>query len=168
MNSRPLIVAGMVLGIGMGGFIDGIVFHQLLQVHNMLSAKFPVRDVSVETLVVNLQINMFWDGVFHAFTWIVTAIGIAMLWRVARRHKPLSNNVLLGSLALGWGSFNLVEGIINHHIFHIHHVTEANNHLIWDLMFLGSGIVLSVIGTALIRSGLRKNTEHLAFQSTPG
>jgi uncharacterized membrane protein len=36
---RPLIAAGTALGIGMGGFVDGIVLHQLLQVHNMLSAK---------------------------------------------------------------------------------------------------------------------------------
>ena len=40
-NRRPLIAAGTLLGIGMGGFVDGIVFHQLLQIHNMLSAKYP-------------------------------------------------------------------------------------------------------------------------------
>ena len=33
--------AGILLGLGLGGFLDGIVLHQLLQVHNMLSAKYP-------------------------------------------------------------------------------------------------------------------------------
>ena len=80
MDQRPVTSAGALLGIGMGGFVDGILFHQLLQLHNMLSAKFPVRDVDVRTLAVNLEINMFWDGLFHAFTWTMTAFGIAMLW----------------------------------------------------------------------------------------
>jgi len=54
--------AGLLLGIGMGGFLDGILFHQLLQVHNMLSNLYPP-----DTLV-HLEINMFWDGLFHALT----------------------------------------------------------------------------------------------------
>src|SRR5690606_7801782 len=116
-----------------------ILFHQLLQVHNMLSARFPVRDMDAHRLVVNLEINMFWDGLFHVFTWVTTALGLAMLWRaVGRRDVPRSTPTFVGSLALGWGLFNLVEGIINHHVLHIHHVTEGPNHLVWDLVFLGS------------------------------
>ena len=61
INRRPLIAAGTLLGIGMGGFVDGILFHQILQVHNMLSAKYP------PTTLVNAEINMVWDGLFHAF-----------------------------------------------------------------------------------------------------
>jgi uncharacterized membrane protein len=79
VNRRPLISAGTLLGVGMGGFVDGIVLHQILQVHSMLSARRP-RDS-----VVNMEINMFWDGLFHAFTWSVTAVGIAMLFRAGRR-----------------------------------------------------------------------------------
>lgn len=153
-NRRPLLSAGTLLGIGMGGFVDGILFHQLLQTHNMLSAKFPVRDVDVQRLVVNLEINMFWDGLFHVFTGLMTAIGIAMLWcAVRRRDVPLSTKTFVGSLALGWGIFNLVEGIIDHHILHIHHVTETQNHLVWDLMFLGSGVLLVLVGWGLVRAG---------------
>jgi uncharacterized membrane protein len=158
LTRRPLISAGTMLGIGMGGFVDGILFHQLLQLHNMLSAKFPVRDVDVRTLAVNLEINMFWDGLFHVFTWVMTAIGIAMLWSAVRqRNVPLSNRTFVGSLALGWGLFNLVEGIIDHHILHIHHVTETSSHLVWDLTFLGSGVVLILVGWWLIDPYQRSN-----------
>lgn len=151
---RPLIAAGTLLGIGMGGFVDGIVFHQLLQIHNMLSAKYPTTGVEAERLVVNLEINMFWDGLFHAFTWIMTALGLALLWKgVQRRDVPLSTKTFVGSLFLGWGLFNLVEGIIDHHLLHIHHVTETANHLIWDLAFLTSGLVLIGIGWTMIRAG---------------
>lgn len=154
LNRRPLISAGTLLGIGMGGFVDGILFHQLLQFHNMLSAKFPVSNVDARTLAVHLEINMFWDGLFHVFTWIMTAIGIGMLWHAVRqRNVPLSTKTFVGSLTLGWGLFNLVEGIIDHHILHVHHVTETENHLIWDLMFLGAGVVLLLAGWAMIRAG---------------
>lgn len=135
----------------MGGFVDGIVAHQLLQTHNMLSAKYPTRGVDPETLVVNLEINMFWDGLFHALTWTITAIGLALLWRTMRRGDVLySTKALFGAMLLGWGAFNLVEGIIDHHILHIHHVVETANHLPWDLAFLGSGLLLIAIGASLI------------------
>lgn len=145
-----------MLGIGMGGFVDGILFHQLLQLHNMLSAKFPVRKVDIRTLAVNLEINMFWDGLFHVFTWMMTAIGIGMLWHAVRRpDASLSTKTFIGGLALGWGLFNLVEGIIDHHLLHIHHVTETSNHLVWDLTFLGAGIALILAGLWLIRTDKR-------------
>lgn len=151
-NRRPLISAGMLLGIGLGGFVDGIVFHQLLQTHNMLSAKFPVSGgLDPRTLVVNLEINMFWDGLFHAFCWMMTAVGLALLWRAALHAEVrLSTKTLVGALALGWGMFNLVEGIIDHHILHLHHVIETANHLVWDLTFLGSGVLLLLLGGWLI------------------
>ncbi|HBL45034.1 DUF2243 domain-containing protein [Gimesia sp.] len=151
LNRRPLISAGTLLGIGMGGFVDGILFHQLLQLHNMLSAKFPVRDLEARKLAVHLEINMFWDGLFHVFTWVMTAIGIALLWHAVRlQNVPLTTRTFVGSLSLGWGLFNLVEGVIDHHILHIHHVTETSNHLIWDLAFLAAGIVLILLGWCLI------------------
>lgn len=147
MIIRPLTTAGTLLGMGLGGFFDGILLHQLLQVHNMLSARFP------KTSIVNMEINMFWDGMFHAFTWVMTAIGLALLWNaVRRRDVALSTKALAGSLALGWGMFNLVEGVIDHHILHLHHVIEGPGHLPWDLAFLASGVVLIVMGISLIRS----------------
>ncbi len=163
ITRRPLIAAGILLGIGMGGFVDGIVFHQLLQVHNMLSATYPTTGVELERLVVNLQINMFWDGLFHALTWVMTALGLALLWKAAsRRDVPLSTKTLVGSMALGWGLFNFVEGILNHHLLHIHHVTETDNHLIWDLAFLASGLLLMGIGGSLISRGRKDSVARPA------
>jgi uncharacterized membrane protein len=160
---RPLIAAGSLLGIGMGGFVDGIVFHQLLQVHNMLSARYPTTGVEADRLVVNLEINMFWDGLFHAFTWMMTALGLALLWTTVRRPDvPLSTKTFIGSLALGWGLFNLVEGIIDHHLLHIHHVTETPDHLMWDLAFLASGLLLIGIGWTMIHAARRDAAPRVA------
>jgi uncharacterized membrane protein len=148
VNRRPLIAAATLLGIGLGGFVDGIVFHQILQTHQMLTGKLP------PTSVRNIEINMFWDGLFHAFTWASTMTGMALLWQAGKRPDvPWSTRTFVGGQAFGWGLFNLVEGVIDHHILHIHHVTETENHLVWDLAFLASGVVLIGVGLALIKSG---------------
>lgn len=170
-NRRPLIAAATLLGIGMGGFVDGIVFHQLLQTHNMLSGPgyFPKAGVPPERLVVNLEVNMFWDGLFHVFTWLTTAGGIALLWRAGQRGDvPWSTRTFAGGLALGWGLFNLVEGVIDHHLLHVHHVTETENHLIWDLAFLASGAVLIGIGWLLIKAGEADRTVRGDPEVIPG
>ena len=144
---RPLISAGLLLGVGLGGFVDGIVFHQIFQTHNMLSARRP------PTSVVNLEVNMVWDGLFHAFTWLMTAIGIFLLFRAGRRAEvPWSGRTLLGSMIAGWGLFNFVEGLIDHHILHVHHVIERLGYSVWDWVFLASGILFVVIGGVLVRS----------------
>ncbi len=148
---RPLVTAGTVLGIGMGGFVDGILFHQILQLHNMLSNRV-LRDS-----LVNEQINMFWDGLFHAFTWGCVALGIVLLWRAATRPGVLlSGRALWGAVLMGWGLFNLVEGTIDHEILQVHHVYQNGNHLLWDMVFLAAGLVLALGGYALVRQGAQR------------
>jgi uncharacterized membrane protein len=148
MNRRPLIAAGILMGAGLGGFIDGIAFHQLLQIHNMLSAVLPP-----DTLV-NAKINMVWDGIFHSLTWMMTAAGLAVLWSAgARADVPWSGRTFAGGLLMGWGLFNLIEGILDHHILGIHHLVERLGPSMYDYAFLASGIVLALVATALIRAG---------------
>ena len=145
-NRRPLISAGLMLGIGMGGFVDGILFHQLLQTHSLLSARLPKDSVP------NIEVNMFWDGLFHAFTWVVTAVGLALLFRAGRRVEvPWSGRTLFGSMLAGWGLFNLVEGVIDHHILQIHHVVERAGLSVWDWAFLASGVVFILAGWAIVK-----------------
>ena len=147
-NFRPLIAAGTLLGIGMGGFVDGIVFHQILQVHNLLSARIP------PTTVPNIEINMVWDGLFHAFTWVITLVGIVMLWRAGQKPEvPWSTRTLVGASIQGWGIFNLVEGVIDHHILNIHHVIERLGVSVADAAFLASGVLFILIGRAVIGAG---------------
>jgi uncharacterized membrane protein len=146
-HQRPLVSAGTLLGIGLGGFLDGIVFHQILQLHGMLTGRLP------KDTVPNVEINMFWDGMFHAVTWLVTALGVWALFRVAqRRDVPLATGTFVGSLALGWGLFNLVEGVIDHHVLHLHHVVERLGPSSWDWAFLASGVLLIALGWRAIRT----------------
>jgi uncharacterized membrane protein len=141
VSYRPLIRAGVFLGIGMGGFLDGILFHQILQTHAMLTGRIAKMSIA------NIEVNMFWDGMFHVLTWTMTAIGVALLWRAGKRTDvPWSAKSFVGSLSLGWGLFNFVEGVIDHHILNLHHVVEALGLSVYDYAFLASGVVLILAG----------------------
>jgi uncharacterized membrane protein len=146
----PLISAGLLLGTGLGGFFDGILLHQILQWHNMLSSKLP------PTNLVDMKVNMVWDGLFHALTWTVTIVGLALLFRAGRRSDvPWSGRVLVGSAIAGWGLFNVVEGIIDHAILGVHHVHPGAGELAWDIGFLVFGALQIVVGFVLVRSVAR-------------
>jgi uncharacterized membrane protein len=149
LRRTPLVAAGILLGAGLGGFVDGIVLHQILQWHNMLSGQLPP-----DTLV-RAKVNMYWDGLFHAAVWVLTAVGLAMLWSATGRSDvPHSGRTLLGGLLLGWGLFNVIEGIIDHEVLGLHHVYEFTpNHLPADLGFLALGLGLLLGGWALVRAG---------------
>jgi uncharacterized membrane protein len=142
----PLIIAGIFLGLGLGGFVDGILLHQLLRWHHMLSNIRPLTNVANENL------NMLWDGLFHALDWVFTVVGITLLWRAGGRDDvPWSSQTFIGSILIGAGLFNLVEGLIDHQILGIHHVKSGPNQLAWDVAFLALGALLAVIGWIMIK-----------------
>jgi uncharacterized membrane protein len=149
LRRTPLVAAGLLLGAGLGGFVDGIVLHQILQWHNMLSGQLPP-----DTLV-RAKVNMYWDGLFHAAVWVLTVVGLAMLWAASGRPEvPHSGRTLLGGLLLGWGLFNVIEGLIDHELLGLHHVYEYTpNHLPADLGFLAFGLGLLLAGAGLVRAG---------------
>ena len=110
---------GVLLGLGLGGFIDGIVLHQIVQWHNMGSAVLPPTTMDA------MKQNMAWDGLFHVVTWMLVTAGVYLLLRDARAGAELpSAPAFTGQLVLGWGTFNLVEGLVDHHLLGIHHVRD--------------------------------------------
>ncbi len=138
---------GLLLGVGLGGFADGIVLHQILQWHNMLSAVRPPATLSA------MQLNMRWDGFFHALTWVVTLAGVVQLWRAGLAGAlPRPARAFAGQMLLGWGLFNLVEGLVDHQMLGLHHVREGAGWLAWDLAFLAfGGLGLLLLGFVLAR-----------------
>ena len=149
------MTGGLVLGLGLGGFIDGIVLHQIAQWHNMGSA------VVSPTTMDAMRLNMMWDGWFHAATWTITLAGVYLLLTDARRGHPLpSPAAFTGQLLLGWGMFNLVEGVVDHHLLDLHHVRDLPVHVpIYDWLFL------LVAGVGFIAAGwaLAKRSEPFQF-----
>jgi uncharacterized membrane protein len=61
-------------------------------------------------------------------------------------------------MLMGWGIFNLVEGVVNHQILGIHHVRDdlpAGQRLFWDLGFLLWGLLMLLGGWRLTRRNRR-------------
>jgi uncharacterized membrane protein len=146
----PPKAPGLLFGIGLGGFLDGIVMHQVLQWHHLLSD----TDGNPMTTVDGLEANTLADGVFHLVTWLAVAAGVLVTQRAWLRGElapPWGLHV--GLLLTGWGAFNLVEGLIDHQILGIHHVRDdLGGPIGWDVGFLVLGVVLVVVGQALVRS----------------
>jgi uncharacterized membrane protein len=149
-HELPTRTGGLLMGLGLGGFVDGIVLHQILQWHHMLSHEESMRAVA------GLELNTLADGFFHAATWgFVLAGSFAMIasWRQGRMAPNLPFHV--GLLLTGWGLFNLVEGIVDHHLLRIHHVRDdLGAPLSWDMGFLVLGAVLVIGGWLLHRRGV--------------
>ncbi len=156
-TETSLALPGVVLGVGLGGFVDGILLHQILQWHHMLTSTDTDRigiDHYPADTVHGLEINTLWDGLFHTFTWLAVLIGLALLYsRVTHARQRLwTSRSLWGWVLVGWGLFNLVEGIIDHHILGIHHVRSGDHQTLWDIGFLILGVALVLIGWALQRT----------------
>jgi uncharacterized membrane protein len=145
---RKVAVAAFVIGVGLGGLIDGVVFHQILQWHHMLSST-PGHPVNT---VAGLEVNTLADGLFHLGTLLVLFAGITMLWRRSREGFDTSWRSLVGPLLAGWGAFDVVEGLIDHQLLGIHHVRDdLGGPLGWDLAFLALGALLTSAGLLAAR-----------------
>lgn len=155
-NTRPHFPtsAGIFFGLGLGGFFDGIVLHQILQWHHMVSSTGYPPDS-----LYNLKINTFFDGLFHATTYVFVVIGLLLFWRAAHRFRLWwPGKMLAGSLFIGFGLFNVVEGAVSHHLLGLHHVNETvprEQWIYWDIGFLVLGIVLLLFGWRLLKAGER-------------
>lgn len=139
-ENKNLFISGLILGLGILGAIDGIVFHQLLQWHHMI-------------LSPNIELEIFTDGLFTALFSALLVWGGVKIFQDARKNE-IGNSwkVFLGGLLIGGGAFNLIEGIVNHHILKVHRVKPlAENPMLYDLSFLAIGLLLVLIGLMIKR-----------------
>ncbi|MQY06492.1 DUF2243 domain-containing protein [Actinomadura macrotermitis] len=156
-RTGALRLPGVLLGVGLGGFVDGILLHQVLQWHHMLTStdsdNIGVKYYPADT-VPGLQMNTLWDGIFHVVCWLAVLSGLGVLYaRVTRdRRRVWTSRALWGWVLAGWGLFNLVEGVVDHHLLGIHHVRSGPGQVWWDVAFLVLGALL-VAGGWLLQRG---------------
>lgn len=95
----PLLRAAVALGIGFGGLFDGIVFHQILQWHHMLSTPAPPDPIDA------LRLNTLADGIFHGAVWLGAVAGV---WLLVRARIPPQRSgcrrVPRGLTSSGWSA----------------------------------------------------------------
>jgi uncharacterized membrane protein len=163
-QAKRVKTSGLLFGIGLGGFFDGIVLHQILQWHHMGSH---VDDYPMTT-VAGLEANTLADGLFHAFTYLVTIIALVTLWPVLNQPRRVwSTRGFIGLLMIGWALFNIVEGVVDHHLLKVHVVREdVSNTEVWNWGFLILSVLLLAIGYAVYRGAAWDSSHH--EPSAPG
>lgn len=153
---RGLRVPGLLIGVGLGAFFDGIVFHQVLQWHHLISSERSV------TTVAGLEANTLADGLFQAAAWLLLLAGVLLLWRSARIHDGVGPiRGLVGWMLVGWGAFNVVEGLVNHHLLQLHHVREGGQQTGWDIGFLVVSVAIAAVGLLLTREARSRRPEEV-------
>jgi uncharacterized membrane protein len=144
-NTMPLRWAGFLLGFSLGGFFDGILLHQILQWHHLLSNVQAVQDMRVQVLA---------DGLFHAVMYVIAAAGLFKLWRARTVFAAPDADTLLTAMALiGFGTWHMLDGVLSHWITGIHRIKiDSQNPLAWDLFwFAAFGVVPVWLGWILRR-----------------
>lgn len=135
MKITTATTAAFLFGIGMIGMLDGIVFHQILQWHS----------VNMHTDRVHQIMS---DGLFHLLVTIVIFVSGILLWKGDPKERP---SRFWGSFLLGAGAFNLIEGIVNHHLLQVHHVKPGPAQFFSDIAYDVVALLLLFIGWMLFR-----------------
>ncbi|PKR82794.1 DUF2243 domain-containing protein [Heyndrickxia camelliae] len=141
MRKNGTLFGAFLLGIGLIGMLDGIIFHQILQWHSMY-------------MYTNRFNQIVSDGLFHLLVTIVIFWGALVLWKTSPNDQ--SSLVFISGLLFGGGLFNFIEGIIDHHILRIHHVKPGLYQDFYDLVFDIVGLAMILIAIALYSIGKRK------------
>ena len=140
-----LAPAAFLLGFALSGFFDGILLHQILQWHHLLSA-----------LGGDLRFQVVADGWFHAAMYAVAAGGLWRLWRArGALGAPGAGRALLAWGLVGFGAWHVVDAVGSHWLLGIHRIRmDAASPLAWDLGWVGAfGVVPLVLGLWLRRGG---------------
>jgi len=134
-DPRSVLWASVPLGIGLIGAIDEIVFHQLLQWHNLYV------DASERW-------RIFSDGLLHAFTLAMLFYGA---WRLWQQRQPFSTIVssrpFWAGILLGGGGFQLWDGVVDHWLLRLHPVREGVESIwLYDTLWIASALIMLAAG----------------------
>ncbi len=142
------VLTGFLLGIGLAGFIDETIFHQLLQWHNFYWAT-------------DAHGRILSDGLFHAVSTLILLWGAFRLWQDRASSAPGRSSGTIAGILIGGGGFNAYDGVVQHVILHLHLVNEhvcptlnINNSIATCPNDIPYEIVWIVVGAALLAAGL--------------
>jgi uncharacterized membrane protein len=140
------------VGFALGGFFDGIMLHQVLQWHHLLSL-VPGEDLR------RIETQILADGAFHVLMWVIAVVGLWLLWRAREGlAADRSGRGLLVSTLVGFAAWNAVDVVVFHWLLHIHRVrvdVPVDDRLRWDLLWMGlfTGLPLAAAWLASRKPG---------------
>jgi uncharacterized membrane protein len=135
-RARQPVLAGVLIGIGVAGFVDETVFHQLLHWHHFYDKG------SATTGLVS-------DGYFHAFSWVAIVAGLFWYADLNRRGDALRRRVVAGVL-LGLGGFQLYDGLVQHKLLGLHQIRYHVGLLPYDVVWNALAVLALVVGVLLL------------------
>jgi uncharacterized membrane protein len=152
MAFRSITAPALLTGFALGGFVDGVLLHQILQWHHLLSLVLPPDA---------LRAQILWDGLFHVSMIGVAAIGLFGLWK---RRDRLEGRPLGFWLLLGFALWQLVDVGFFHWILGIHRVrVDRPDPLIWDIgWLLVMGGIPALLALLVGRRGTGQPMRHAA------
>lgn len=137
-TGKQTVLSGFLFGCGIAAsMIDLFIFHLGLQWHHFY-------DLSTH------EIALLTDGIFHAFGWFITVWGLFLLADI-RRRGGVNWKCWAGAVVLGVGSFQLLDGVLNHKILGIHQIRYGVDLLLYDTVWIGSAVLFMVIGLLVLR-----------------
>ena len=156
---------GVLLGIGIIGFLDETLLHQLLQWHTF----YWNTDQHGRILS---------DGLFHAFSTLVLLWGALRLWRSRNAWTSPACYAIVAAIFIGAGAFDLYDGIVQHALLHFHLVNElvcstpasmrdtvlgiCRNDIPYEVVFDAVALFLLIVGILWWRR-VRRELEGLTF-----
>ncbi|WP_245450546.1 DUF2243 domain-containing protein [Neorhizobium sp. SOG26] len=152
-DEKSTACAGYMLGFAFGGFFDGILLHQILQWHHLLSG--------LEQVGQDIRALILTDGLFHLLMYVVAIVGLWLLWRSrSNSHATtVGGGALLSSVLIGFGGWHVVDAVLSHWILGIHRIRmDTENPLLWDLLWF------AIFGVVPLVAGLARR----ASKPTPG
>lgn len=145
MQRRNFLIWTGMLGFALGGFFDGIVLHQILQWHHLMSLVPGFSDL--RTLVL-------WDGLFHVVTYALAALALWGMWRTRGAADMVGARTVTGAWLLGFATWQAVDAVVFHWLLRIHRIrVDTDAPLLWDLGWLAVfGLIPGLLGWMLLRS----------------
>ncbi|WP_245462281.1 DUF2243 domain-containing protein [Mesorhizobium sp. M7A.F.Ca.CA.001.11.2.1] len=135
-------VGWLLLGFALGGFFDGIVLHQILQWHHLLSG---LADPAGS----DLRFQIMADGLFHLFMYVFAVAGTVLL--VAARaagRRAVTTTEILRLAFIGFGVWHLVDAIVFHWLLGLHRIKmNSDMPLAWDIWWL---VIFGIVPLLLV------------------
>jgi len=133
--------AAFLLGVALGGFFDGILLHQVLQWHHLLSNVQAVQELRWQLLA---------DGLFHALMYVLAVAALWRLWRRRAQAGPAS--WLLAVVLAGFAAWHGLDALLSHWVLGIHRVrVDVPDPLFWDLLWLALFGAIPLVVAAWLR-----------------
>ena len=136
VGNRPLLLSGLLFGVGLAAFVDETVFHQLLHWHHFYD-------------LATTEIGLVSDGLFHAFGWFAVVASLFLLADLRGRGR-LRWPRWIGGVLLGAGAFQLYDGVVQHKLLSLHQIRYQVDLLVYDLSWNVLAVIMIIAGVVLI------------------